>query len=197
MTSYGIPRPQWVTNSSFQLEHLQNVFTQCVHLHFLPVLWKHYGIRSLNDFARMFIQTTQIFGRCKMEYIHTYILESYLWPNAIEASMKNINWLHGSLSADNIATTNKTKITKPNVWLCIYIYMIWYIFIQYMYMYYIIVKRSTALRVNILRPRRNRCHIVDDIFKCLFFNKNVLISIKISLNFIPNVQLTIYQHWFR
>ena len=39
--------------------------------------------------------------------------------------------------------------------------------------------------VNTLRPRRNRCHFADDIFKCIFMNENVLILIKISLKFTP------------
>ena len=39
--------------------------------------------------------------------------------------------------------------------------------------------------LNTLRPRRNRRHFVDDIFKCILLNENVLISIKISLKFIP------------
>ena len=40
--------------------------------------------------------------------------------------------------------------------------------------------------VNPLRPRRNRRYFADDIFKCIFSIKNVLISIKVSLKFIPN-----------
>ena len=39
--------------------------------------------------------------------------------------------------------------------------------------------------INTLRPRRNGQHFADDIFKCIFFNENVLISIKISLKFVP------------
>ena len=38
---------------------------------------------------------------------------------------------------------------------------------------------------NTLRPRWNEQHFVDDIFKCIFFNENVWISIKISLKFVP------------
>ena len=38
---------------------------------------------------------------------------------------------------------------------------------------------------NTLGPRQNRRHFADDIFKCIFLNENVWISIKISLNFIP------------
>ena len=39
-------------------------------------------------------------------------------------------------------------------------------------------------RVNTLRQRRNEQHFADDIFKCIFFNENVWISIKISLKFV-------------
>ena len=38
---------------------------------------------------------------------------------------------------------------------------------------------------NTLRLKQNRCHFAEDIFKCIFLNENVLISIKISLKFIP------------
>ena len=39
-------------------------------------------------------------------------------------------------------------------------------------------------RLNILRPRQNRRHFADDIFKCIFLNENVWISINISLKFV-------------
>ena len=45
--------------------------------------------------------------------------------------------------------------------------------------------QNCPVPVNLLRPTWNRRHFADDIFKCIFFNKNVLISIKISLKFIP------------
>ena len=35
------------------------------------------------------------------------------------------------------------------------------------------------------RPRQNVCHFSDDIFKSIFLNENVWISIKISLKFVP------------
>ena len=38
---------------------------------------------------------------------------------------------------------------------------------------------------NTLRPRQNGRHFPDYIFKCIFLNENVLISIKFSLKFIP------------
>ena len=37
---------------------------------------------------------------------------------------------------------------------------------------------------NTLRPRQNGRHFPDDIFKCIFLNENVWISIKISLKFV-------------
>ena len=39
--------------------------------------------------------------------------------------------------------------------------------------------------VNTLRPRQNGHHFPDDIFKWIFFNENVWISINISLKFLP------------
>ena len=39
--------------------------------------------------------------------------------------------------------------------------------------------------INALRPRPNRRHVADDIFKCIFLNENVWIPIKISLKFVP------------
>ena len=38
---------------------------------------------------------------------------------------------------------------------------------------------------NTLRPRQNGWHFADYIFKRIFFNENVWISIKISLKFVP------------
>ena len=38
--------------------------------------------------------------------------------------------------------------------------------------------------INTLSPRENGDHFADDIFKCIFMNENVWISIKISLKFV-------------
>ena len=43
-------------------------------------------------------------------------------------------------------------------------------------------------RVNPLRPRQDGRLFPDDIFKCIFLNDSVLISIKISLKFVPKGQ---------
>ena len=39
--------------------------------------------------------------------------------------------------------------------------------------------------LNSLRPRQHGRHFTDDIFKCIFLNENIWISIKISLKFVP------------
>ena len=39
--------------------------------------------------------------------------------------------------------------------------------------------------VNTLKPRPNRRHFADDIFKCIFLNQNVWIPIKVSMKFVP------------
>ena len=61
-----------------------------------------------------------------------------------------------------------------------------------------------TLSVNTLRPRRNEQHFADDIFKRIFFNENVWLSIKISLKFVPKgpinnipalVQIMAWHRW--
>ena len=39
--------------------------------------------------------------------------------------------------------------------------------------------------INLMRPRRNRRHFADDIFKCIFLEVNVWIPIQFSLKFVP------------
>ena len=43
--------------------------------------------------------------------------------------------------------------------------------------------------VNTLRPRQNGHHFAEDVFKCIFLKKNVWISLKISLKFVPKVRI--------
>ena len=40
-----------------------------------------------------------------------------------------------------------------------------------------------------LRPRQNGCHFPDDIFKCILVNGSVWISLKLSLKFVPKIQI--------
>ena len=50
---------------------------------------------------------------------------------------------------------------------------------------------------NTLKPRQNERHFPDDVFKCIFLNENVWISIKISLKFVPIPALVQIRAWRR
>ena len=47
----------------------------------------------------------------------------------------------------------------------------------------------TCVAINTVRPRPNRRHFADDIFKCIFENENEWISHRISLKFVPKVRI--------
>ena len=65
----------------------------------------------------------------------------------------------------------------------------WCIFIQANAFENVVWKMAAILSrpqcVNTLRPRQNGRHFSDDIFEWIFWNENVLISINISLKFVP------------
>ena len=48
---------------------------------------------------------------------------------------------------------------------------------------------TVAYHINSSLPGQNVHHFADDIFKCIFLNENIWISIKISLKFVPNVSI--------
>ena len=39
--------------------------------------------------------------------------------------------------------------------------------------------------IDLLKPGQNGRNFADDIFKCIFLNENIWISIKMSLKFVP------------
>ena len=47
------------------------------------------------------------------------------------------------------------------------------------------ISKRCLPRFNTLKLRQNACHFPDDIFKCIFLNENLWISIKFSLTFVP------------
>ena len=46
-----------------------------------------------------------------------------------------------------------------------------------------------AKAVNTLRPSQDGRHFPDDVYKCIFLDENVRISIKISLKLVPKVPI--------
>ena len=51
--------------------------------------------------------------------------------------------------------------------------------------HHLLLSRIFHVWINTLGPRQNGRHFANDIFKCIFLNENVWISIKISLKFVP------------
>ena len=47
------------------------------------------------------------------------------------------------------------------------------------------MEKKYEASINTLRPRKNGCQFPDDIFKWIFVNEIIWISIKISLKFVP------------
>ena len=63
---------------------------------------------------------------------------------------------------------------------CYFVWGIWKLYFQHFFPI-----SHWGQWVNSLRPRQNGRHFADDIFKRIFLNENVRISIKISLKFVP------------
>ena len=57
--------------------------------------------------------------------------------------------------------------------------------------------QTNVEELKTLRPRQNGRHFADDIFKRIFFNENVWISIKISLKFVPKGPINIIPAMFQ
>ena len=51
------------------------------------------------------------------------------------------------------------------------------------------MNRYLLIHFNTLVTETNCHHFADDIFKCIFLNKNIWISLKISLKFVPKVRI--------
>ena len=70
------------------------------------------------------------------------------------------------------------------------------------YLHWIRAQRVTDLSTflwhclfNSLRPKRNRRHFADDIFKCIFVMKMYCLRLKFRWSLFPRVQLRVFQHW--
>ena len=52
-----------------------------------------------------------------------------------------------------------------------------------------IIPTDLTRNLNTLRPRLDGCQLPDDIFKCIFLNENIWISIVISPKFVPKAPI--------
>ena len=77
----------------------------------------------------------------------------------------------------NVCFINSSSLISPRYW-----FDMWASFTNSLTLY--------ALNCfNTLRPRRDRWHFADLIFKCVFLNENEWISLRISLKFVPKVRI--------
>ena len=99
----------------------------------------------------------------------------------IELHMRNVQW---------------------HIWvLCAYISRTWWVVTRHFCVIFPVILNALEMQIDIivsnlidrecdstfntLRPRQNGRHFPDDIFKWIFLNENVWISINISLKFVP------------
>ena len=51
------------------------------------------------------------------------------------------------------------------------------------------MKQQLLTWINTFRPWQNGPHFTDDIFKCIFLNENLWVSVNVSLKFVPKGQI--------
>ena len=76
----------------------------------------------------------------------------------------------------------KTTHSSPVKWLVFCEFKLWAVFDL---CFNPVSVEYDVVDLNTLKPRQNGCLSADDIIKCIFFNENVWISIKISVKFAP------------
>ena len=119
------------------------------------------------------------------------LLERYWnqsWFSSVVSALFNIMWFSAVINIAFVHHHDYITFIKDNFLelLCLWLY-IWY------YSYLFILFHT----INTLRPRKNVCHFANNIFKCIFLNKKVWISIlKFHWSLFLRVQLTKFQHWF-
>ena len=98
------------------------------------------------------------------------------------------------LNKINVFKTISMELFMDNIFyrtdVCVFVWMcVWFDDI------YSILRSSG---IGTLRPKRNRQHFADDIFKRIFFSMKMFeFRLKFHLSLLLKVQLTIFQHWFR
>ena len=92
---------------------------------------------------------------------------------------------------------NKHWVGSYEWYLWLSVQNVWYLIefdSQYIVISIQLIKKQFIL--NKLRPRQNRWHFANNIFKCIFLNEIVVFRLELHWNLFPSVQLT-FQYWFR
>ena len=106
-------------------------------------------------------------------------IEKNMFENAISKMLAILSRPQCVKQAANIS-----KVTYKTAFQCIFKHFYAYVSIR-AGLCNDIVLETRKHTINTLRLRQNGCRFPDDIFKWIFFNEIILISIKISLKFVP------------
>ena len=139
-------------------------------------------------------------------YVSTFLLTLYWKPRVVMIELCR-QWRHWRLSLWQLQPSGATSDDKVGIMKTFFAFIIvsvvWVMAwcwighkpqISHEHGLYAPSSEVKDLWLNTLRPRQNGCLFADDIFKRIFLNENVWISITILF---LRVQLTIFQHWFR
>ena len=101
----------------------------------------------------------------------------------VSAILKKTQWFWKALAFEE--TTEKLLIF---VWSSSSLLMAfhWCVIIAFLFKLW---QYFTAAHSQHMSQRQNCCHFTDNIFKCIFLNENVWTSLKISLKFVPEIQI--------
>ena len=104
-------------------------------------------------------------------------------------SCLNRGWPSRYPTMSSINCSSYADTTSPFISCCRYIpgttiYRTWFHIVSMLVTWY-----KCDVSMNTLRLRPNCHHIADEIFECICLNKNVWISLKISLKFVPKVRI--------
>ena len=119
----------------------------------------------------------------------------WFWPALFQRILEN-----GAQRTLSKITSLPTLPTLNTIWVCqVLIWFYWNGINSAVYLALIFkYKLSEHYTIETLRPRQDARHFADDVFKCIFLNDSVWISLKISLICLfPRLELISFQHWFR
>ena len=155
LSPYGVTRPQWVNNRPALVQEMAWPVWGL-----LPNLIQWWLIvkGTLKDKRQWNLNQIQLFSFKKL----CLSILSGKWHPFCSDSMCELKTVQLLLftSWQILKTASKTsEVHQPKPW--------------------------SARRFNTLRPRQNGRHFADNIFKCIFLDENVWISLKISLKFVP------------
>ena len=135
-------------------------------LYFYRTIGFEWGHINLSGF--LIPQTTSSYSKCVYVLMYACIFVANKWIWFVRLQWVNSQW--------TVSYSCLTSMQCP----CS-------VTVTYMYFDIKLEMPDVSQTLNTLRPKQNGRHFPDDIFKCIFVNGNIWISIKISLKIVPEV----------